>query len=251
MQWGRRLAGGAALVLALGGCATPSAQEDVVPTRYVEAPQLSESAKAAVGDVAARQAYDELVGFVLDQSMQGDLLDPQRTSFTPEEISTGVRDRMTPRAAAVWEDYVAQALAGDTSSEEVVHTLRLYGLTAPGLELPPGGSPVRSQAVSGGAVGVTQDPATGVPALKISFDHHTGLSYLDGKSPYPGTVDQELSFVVVRGSGASTDPAAVPTDGGATWFISQFEGETEIQFDRQGEVAPTVEPGEQPTDPET
>lgn len=256
---------------ALGGCVIPSQQATVAPKRFVETPTITAQASAKYGAEAGR-AYQELADFVLDQDDRADLLEPGRTQFSTADLTTGIIDHMTPSAAATWERYVTAALAGDAEAQEAVRALRFYKLHAPGLTLPPKGSPVESQAVTGARVDVAKAVGTVVP-LKITFEHETRINLMNGKTRYPGTISNTLEFVVLPaalvvatpakpantttptdptnpatqdsatpgGTPAST-PAATGTplvpssaytrDPAARWLINQFEGDVEVAFDK-------------------
>lgn len=267
------LAGVLALVLA--GCATPSSQGEAIPEEYVEAPTISAEAKAEYGD-SAEQAYQEVAEFVLEQSLRDPLLDPQKTTFTAEELSTGITEHLTPGAAFEWDRYVQQALAGDRDAKEAAHVLRVFGFDAPSLTAQPDGSVVESQAVSGAKVGLAQATtatATTPERLSISFEHRARITLMDGKSPYPGTVLRELTFTVLPSdlvpvsatvtptatTTATPDVAASPTvvqpprDPSAAWLIEQFDGVSDFDFDRAPSTAtPTADPGSQSaTEPAT
>lgn len=253
----------------LGGCVIPSQQDTVVPKRFVETPTISAQATAKYGAEAAR-AYQEVADFVLDQGDRADLLEPGRTQFTTADLTTGIIDHMTPGAAATWERYVASALAGDAEAEEAVRALRFYKLEAPGLTLPPKGSPVESQAITGATVDVAKAVGSVVP-LKITFEHEARIKLMNGKSGYPGAISNSLEFTVlpaalvvatpgntakaVNATTAAATPVAAnpPAESGGTptatgtplvpssaytrdpaarWLISQFEGDVEITFDQ-------------------
>ena len=258
---------------ALGGCVIPSQQDTVVPKRFVETPKISPEATAKYGTEAGK-AYEELADFVLDQDERADLLDPRRTEFTAADLTTGVIDHMTPTAAATWERFVAEALAGDDDAEETVQALRAYKLDAPTLTLPPKGSPVESQAITGATVDVA--PAVGsVVPLKITFDHETRIALMNGKTRYPGTISNSLEFTVLpaalvvdtpaktanattaatpAGSASPTASATplVPSsaytrDPAARWLISQFEGDVEVTFDQAPSTPDATEDGVEPS----
>lgn len=185
-----------ALLGSLSSCATPSQQATVAPKRFVEAPTISAKAKAKYGDEAGR-AYKEIADFVLDQSERSELLDPARTTFTSEELTAGLTGHMTPAAAATYEGLVARALAGDPASEDAVQALRFYKLQAPGLTLPKDGTALDSQTITGATVGLVAAKAGSIDRLKISFDHVTRINLLNGKSPFPGTIENHLDFTVL------------------------------------------------------
>ncbi len=247
------------LLTGLASCVIPSDQNTVTPKRFVEAPTISAQAQAKFGDEAGR-AYQEIADFVLDQGERSELLDPQRTTFTAQDLTAGLTSHMTPGAAATWEHLVAQALDGDATAEEAVRALRYYKVEAPTLTLPAQGA-VDSQTVTGAKVDLLPASTGTVDRLKITFEHTTRISLLNGKSPYPGSIDNQLEFAVIPAGlvvmptakpsstvtaptstaspGTTGTPAPTPTlpsadytrDPAATWLISQFEGDVDLAFD--------------------
>lgn len=194
---------GAAL---LAGCSTPTQPDSAIPSRYVEAPTISAAATQKYGD-AAKAAYEEIAAFVLDESLPEPLLDPAHQQVTAAELTDGISGHLTPGTAAGWDQLVGKALTGDAEARDSVHVLRYYGLKAPNLKVPSSGSIVQGQSITGAEVDVVET-TSGVVPLEVSFEQTARLRYLDGRSPYDGTLTRQLSFVVLP---AAT--VAVPATG--------------------------------------
>lgn len=255
---------GAAL---LAGCSTPTQPDSAIPSRYVEAPTISAAATQKYGD-AAKAAYEEIAAFVLDESLPEPLLDPAHQQVTAAELTDGISGHLTPGTAAGWDQLVGKALTGDAEARDSVHVLRYYGLKAPNLKVPSSGNIVQGQSITGAEVDVVET-TSGVVPLEVSFEQTARLRYLDGRSPYDGTLTRQLSFVLlpaatvaVPATGATSaaptttaptsGPAASPATGSPTsasgtatggpavaytrdpaadWLIRNFDGEVELDFD--------------------
>lgn len=275
MKRTRVLGGATTLALALplflaAGCSAPADPEEARPEKYVEPVAISQAATDAYGE-GAKEAYTEIAELVMKQSLQAPFLDPQRTSFTRDQLSAGIVSHMVPSTQTVWYGYVDKALAGDQESQEIVDLLRVYNMAAPQLTMPPEDEVVTNQAISNAKVDIAQTTTSlSDKPLQISFDHSARLQYLHGRAHYRSTVDRALSFVVVPASSAtgtasatdtasstgagettasasSTASAATPSaatssaaattapDPAAKWLITHFDGTTTFSFDDAGD----------------
>lgn len=254
----------AAALVGLGGaaaCGTPTHTDEVLPARFVEQGNVSQSARQAYGE-RADEAYREIAEWSLAQWLYDPLLEP---GVNPDKrhFETGIVDRLAPGMRTFWLSEVDKALAGDQGAQGNTQVLRYHSWTDSRLQIP-GDSAIDSQAVSGAAVSmapadeVMTGVAEGTRALRVSFTHTARLHMLAGRDPYPATLRREAVFTVVPADtvdpsvspSPSTTPTPVETAEGATpsvgtrsaaapevnpdveWAITAYHGSVEVVFDK-------------------
>lgn len=259
----------------LGACATPNRIEEVLPSRFVEPPAISAAAERAFGAGAA-EAYTEVTEWSMAQWLRDPLLDPTaKNSVNVEILSQGIVDHMIPGTAQRWREASEAAIGGDESSRHVVQLLRFHDWSESTLQTP-GGSPIESQAISGGRVDVAPAWSDGTVPMTITFEQTARIQLLNVRDPYPATVAKQVSFTVVPSDlvvlGAPTDkpsnPPLVPTPQSTTsataapgmsgpptigtlqngvgernpdaqWLVATFDGDLEVEFDKAATEPPT------------
>lgn len=258
----------------LAACATPNRVDEVLPSRFVEPPQISAAAERAFGAGAA-EAYTELTEWSMAQWLRDPLLDPKaKDSVNAQILSQGITDHMIPGTATKWQEVSESAIGGDEASQHVVQLLRFHDWGESTLQTP-GGSPIESQAISKGRVDVGEKWADGTEPMVITFEQTARIQLLNRRDPYPATVSKEVVFsvvpsdLVVIGSPpdkpandpvtptpTSTSPTAQPGRSGspsigtlensagernpdAKWLIATFDGDVEIEFDKAATEEPS------------
>lgn len=269
----------AASLSVLAACATPNRIEEVLPSRFVEPPQISAAAERAFG-AGAFEAYTEVTEWSMAQWLRDPLLDPKaKDSVNADLLSQGIIDHMIPGTAERWHHVSEQAIGGDGHARHVVQLLRFHDWSESTLQTP-GGSPIESQAIAKGRVDVGEKWADGTQPMVITFEQTARIQLLNRRDPYPATVRKEVAFSVVPSglvvfgapSDKPTNPAPTPSattpataqpgrsgtpsigtlnngvgerNPDAKWLIATFDGDIDIHFDK----SPTEEPEDPGTDP--
>ena len=92
VAWRRRVRVSGAALAALGvaaslsGCGAPRSADDAVPQRYIEEPKVSQAAQQRYGD-RARQAYEEMARFQLDEWLSAELVSPNAPTPSPQQLT--------------------------------------------------------------------------------------------------------------------------------------------------------------------
>ncbi len=256
----------------LAACATPSRVQEVLPSRFVEPPSISPAAESEFGAGAA-EAYTEITEWSMAQWLRDPLLDPKaKDSVNAQVLSQSIVDHMIPDTAARWSEVAEAALGGDEHAQHVVQLLRFHNWSESNLKTP-GGSPIGSQAISQGRVGVGERWPDGTVPMTIAFEQTARIQLLNVRDPYPATVTKQVEFSVVPAdlvrlgtptqkptnpAPAASSPAATAVPGrmgtpsigtlkqsdeelnpDAKWLIATFDGDFEIEFDKAATPAPT------------
>lgn len=229
-------------VIALAGCGAPLSTSDAVPQRYIEVPLVSEAARQRYGD-RAKQAYEELTRFSMDQWLLAGLVDPGAPAPTAQALSDGITEHLAPATVLPWQESVTAALAGDSDQANLVRILRFYDLQAPTLRMPDGGSsPITGESITEGTVGLGAARSDGIIPLVVSFRQNARLELLNGRSPYAVDLGKQLVLTIVPADELAKVAAATPSvaqpptpgatssasivrDSRVTWLISTFEGD--------------------------
>lgn len=224
---GARLSAPTALVLLLAACG-PTAQDQVTPQRFVDAPEVSEAAAQAYGE-EAEEAYEVVAEFLLDHSYELPLIDPEHTSPTAEELSEVVTPMLATDAATDWAALVEADLAGDTDARDAVRLLRFHAWDAEGSSLASPDRPLNFQTITDGTVDLgevtataetddaaaTADPAQ--PPLLVTLVHRASVALQDARVPYDVLIEKPLQFTLVQD--------------GDSWLIETFEGSMSLEYD--------------------
>ncbi len=205
--------------MALGACALPASQDEVLPTRFVEPATITPAAEKAFG-AQAKEAYNEIVEWSMSQWLRDPLLNPEDTvAVTAQNISLGITDHMIPGTARTWNAITEQAISGDEKARHAVQLLRFHDWYEAKLQKP-GGSPIRSQAINRGFVDVAPAWKDGVQPMRISFQQTARIELLNRRDPYPATVTKEVTFTLVPASsvksGTSTTTSAATASATST-----------------------------------
>lgn len=201
--------------LTLFGCALQPDPDRARPPLYVEAVEVSETARELVGEADIRAAADEAVAFALEYGFDPTMLDPAKTSFSGEELSRGVATVLTPSSLAVWNARVVAALAGDAAAKEEVRALRMYDLQDSQLSAPTTGDILRSQAITDLTVDVftgtlLEPEADTTPASATGGENLAPLATVTASS-----VDEvEMSFAEAAVDGSTL---GYPVDASKEW----------------------------------
>lgn len=276
IRWAARATALAASVSLLAACATPNRMEEVLPSRFVEPPQISAAAETAFGKGAA-EAYTELTEWSMAQWLRDPLLDPKaKDSVNATILGQGITDHMIPGTADRWQEVSEAAIGGDENAQHVVQLLRFHNWVESTL-VTPGGSPIESQAISNGRVDVGRPWADGTVPMVIAFEQTARIQLLNRRDPYPATVNKKVMFSVVPSNLVTfgvpddkpTNPAptsSVPTpestsptgaagrsgtpsigtlqhpgverNPDAKWLIATFDGDIELDFDKAATEPP-------------
>ncbi len=243
VAWRRRVRVSGAALAALGvaaslsGCGAPRSADDAVPQRYIEEPKVSQAAQQRYGD-RARQAYEEMARFQLDEWLSAELVSPNAPTPSPQQLTDIIRPRLAPTTVPEWDSAVNKALAGDVDHMNLVQVLRYYNLQAPTLKAPEDGSFITGESVTNGGVDVGAARSDGIVPLIVTFRQKGRLDLLSGRSPYPVDLRKDLSLNVIpvdeldRVAAAQRTPTSpgptTPTaarDPRITWVIVSFEGD--------------------------
>lgn len=271
----------AASLAVLSACATPNRIEEVLPSRFVEPPQISAAAERSFG-AGAFDAYTEVTEWSMAQWLRDPLLDPKaKDSVNADLLSQGIIDHMIPGTAERWHHVSEQAIGGDEHARHVVQLLRFHDWSESTLQTP-GGSPIESQAIAKGRVDLGEKWADGTQPMVITFEQTARIQLLNRRDPYPATVSKEVTFSVVPSdlvffgtpsdkptnaatpTPTSTTPTAQPGRSGtpsigtvnhgagernpdAKWLIATFDGDIDIHFDKSPTQRATEDPDADPT----
>jgi len=201
----------------LAGCGVVTDPEDVAPEVYVETPEPSPHADAVFGRERVDDAYAELTEFVLAEAFPPELLDPERTEYSPADLAgEDVTGHLTGDAAEEWKTLVDAALAGDDEAHTAVQAMRYYDVDRPWTV---GEDPVvASQQITGVTIEVDPTDGPGRELLLISFEHDASLEYDDEGTPVGFDVEKEMTYLLV--------PA--PGGGEPSWLIADFDGDFDV-----------------------
>lgn len=244
VAWRRRVrVSGAALavlgvVVSLSGCGAPRSAEDAAPRRYIEEPKVSQAAQLRYGD-RARQAYEEMARFQLDEWLRSELVTPDAPTPTPQQLTEAIRPRLAPTTVPEWDSAVTKALAGDVDEMNLVRVLRYYNLQTSTLKAPEGESFITGESVTNGTVDVGVARSDGIVPLLVTFRQKGRLDLLSGRAPYAVDLAKDLSLNVIpvdeldrvtaaQGTPTSAPGPTTPTsarDPRITWLIVSFEGD--------------------------
>ncbi|HHV21114.1 MAG TPA: hypothetical protein GXZ30_06220, partial [Propionibacterium sp.] len=158
-------------------------------------------------------AYAVVTRFALAHGFDPALIDPQKTSYSPDELNAGVLNRMTPPLRERWQARVTEALDGDQEAKDGIRLLQFYDWEQPDWTLPPEGKVLRSQWIRDGEVGLTEATEDSPERMKITITHEAHLSFAEREIPFDLTVVKRVSYWMLE------NPEGTPS-----WLIDEYEG---------------------------
>lgn len=208
-----------ACLLALGACGVITDPSQVIPQDYVEEPTIAPVAVAVFGKERVEEAHEELVAFALRRAFPEELLNPQKDTYTAEELTAGVRNQLSTGMADEWAALVMSARAGDAGAQEAVRVLQFYHLDDPTSALPPGGETLAHQQIMDSRIDVETTGTTGQEMqLVITWEHSATLDLVDvaagAQESYTLDIAKTMRFWLT--------PSTAPS--GSSWLITNYDG---------------------------
>ncbi|MFH5824751.1 hypothetical protein [Georgenia sp. AZ-5] len=207
-----------ACVLALGACGVVTSPSQVAPQDYIEEPAISSAAVTAFGQERVEEAHEELTAFALERAFPEEFLDPQKDTYTHEELAAGVQNYLTKDMADAWSALVVSALAGDTAAQESLRVLQFYHLDDPTSALPPDHSPPSNQQIMDSRIDIERTATGPGVQLVITWKHIATLELVDvaagAEERYALDVTKTMKFWLTPST----------TSSGPRWLITQYDG---------------------------
>ncbi|WP_040159197.1 hypothetical protein [Nigerium massiliense] len=211
------------------GCTITTDPDSVVPTRYVESVAVAPAAKASVGEQDAKAAAQAAVTFTLAHGTEENLLDPQRKTYTVDELGAGLQQALTPETYASWQQVAPKIASGDRAERESFRGLKVFALDEPTWRRPAARPIIQSQDVTHVKVEARPHSAdnqrlsssTSVAQpqeVTVSLEHRTIAHFATDHSPVEAVIDRQVSYVMQK----------TPDRG---WLISEYNGNYEIEAD--------------------
>ncbi|MDO5499998.1 MAG: hypothetical protein Q4F67_09995, partial [Propionibacteriaceae bacterium] len=215
--WGRRRAyAGFVLVLlmtmVLSACGVNRDPDDAIPDRWVDRPTVSANARKHFTDEQITSAFASITQFAFERGYDPALMDPQKKTFTAQELNAGVEGQVTAALWDRWTARVAAALGGSAEDQDALRVLQFYDWEQPEWRLPANGSPVQSQWIRNGEIGATEATEDSPLWMKVTIVHEADLRYQEAGAGFDLNIAKRVSYWLV------------PAGDGPGWFIDAYEG---------------------------
>lgn len=200
------------VTVVIGGCGLATDPATAVPEQWADPPSVTEKARQLYSEREITSAYQDITGFTFAQGYNRALMNPERKTFTAEDLTTGVVGHMTPAMAEAWSDRVGLALSGNADQQDALRVLQFYDWEQPTWKLPDGESFLR-QWIRTVEIGATEGSGTTPEQLKVTMIHQATVRYSVNGSEFDLDVAKQISYWLIPNNGD-----------GPAWLIDDYEG---------------------------